>query len=126
MPAICSYTLEQTRQEYGAARPRLLDELRRVIRRKNYSIRTEVAYVDWVRRFVHFCDLTHPRECGAAHVGAFLTHLAVEGRVTAATQNQARSALLFFYRRFSRYSFRGSTTSSPPSGLAIARCAHGG
>jgi integron integrase len=75
-----------------------VDDLRGVIRRKNYSIRTEIAYVDWVRRFVRFCDMTHPRECGAAHVEAFLTHLAVEGRVTASTQNQARSALLFLYK----------------------------
>ncbi|HEX2825666.1 MAG TPA: integron integrase [Burkholderiales bacterium] len=98
MAATASCTLEQTRQDYGPARPRLVDELRGVIRRKNYSIRTEIAYVDWVRRFVRFCDMTHPRECGAAHVEAFLTHLAVEGRVTASTQNQARSALLFLYK----------------------------
>jgi integron integrase len=98
MAAIRSYTPEQTRQGYPAVRPRLLDELRGVIRRKNYSIRTEIAYVDWVRRFVRFCDLRHPRECGAAHVEAFLTHLAVDGHVTASTQNQARSALLFLYK----------------------------
>lgn len=98
MLPICAYTLRQTRQEYSVARPRLLDELRGVIRRRNYSIRTEIAYVDWVRRFVHFCDLRHPRECGAAEVEAFLTHLAVDGRVTGSTQNQARSALLFLYR----------------------------
>jgi site-specific recombinase XerD len=98
MVATASYTLEQTRQDYPAARPRVLDELRGVIRWKSYSIRTEIAYVDWVRRFVRFCDLRHQRECGAAHVEAFLTHLAVERHVTASTQNQARSALLFLYK----------------------------
>ena len=98
MVATCSYTLQQTRRDYPSASPRLLDELRGVIRRKNYSIRTEAAYVDWVRRYVHFCELRHPRECGAAHVEAFLTHLAVGGNVAAATQNQARSALLFLYK----------------------------
>jgi integron integrase len=85
-------------RKYGVARPRLLDELRGVIRRKNYSIRTEIAYVDWVRRFVHFCELRHPRDCGAREVEHFLTHLAVEGKVTGSTQNQARSALLFLYK----------------------------
>src|SRR5688572_169692 len=98
MLATQSYTLEQTRQDYPAARPRLLDELRGVIRSKHYSIRTEVAYVDWVRRYVRFCDLRHPLECGASDVERFLTHLAVGGNVAASTQNQARSALLFLYK----------------------------
>ena len=98
MLATHSYTLEQTRQDYTAARPRLLDELRGVIRSKHYSIRTEVAYVDWVRRYVRFCDLRHPLECGASDIERFLTHLAVGGNVAASTQNQARSALLFLYK----------------------------
>jgi integron integrase len=96
--AICSYTREQTRRDRSVARPRLLDELRGVIRRKNYSIRTEIAYADWVRRYVRFCELRHPRECGAADVERFLTHLAMVDNVTASTQNQARSALLFLYK----------------------------
>src|SRR4051812_11688117 len=98
MTATSAYTLQQTRQDYAAARPRLLDELRGVIRRRNYSIRTEIAYVDWTRRFVRFCELRHPCDCGAAEVEAFLPHLAVEGRVTGYTENQARSALLFLYK----------------------------
>jgi integron integrase len=92
------FPLEQTRHPYHASPPRLLDQLREVLRRKHYSLRTEEAYVDWVRRFVHFCELRHPRECGAIEVQAFLSRLAVVGRVAASTQNQARSALLFLYK----------------------------
>ena len=72
--------------------------MRDVIRRKHYSLRTEDAYIDWTRRFVHFCKLRHPRECGPIEVQAFLSHLANAGRVAASTQNQARSALLFLYK----------------------------
>lgn len=78
--------------------PRLLDQLRDRIRLKHYSIRTEGQYVQWARRFILFHHKRHPREMGADEVEAFLTHLAVEGRVAAATQNQALSALLFLYR----------------------------
>jgi len=78
--------------------PRLLDQVRDRIRLKHYSIRTEQAYLDWVRRFVVFHDRRHPRELGHGHVEAFLTHLAVERNVAAATQNQAKSALLFLYK----------------------------
>jgi len=78
--------------------PRLLDRLREKIRLKHYSIRTEEAYADWVRRFVVFHGRRHPAEMGAAEVEAFLTHLAVEGGVAASTQNQAKSALLFLYK----------------------------
>jgi integron integrase len=77
---------------------RLLDQLRNKIRLKHYSIRTEHAYVDWVRRFILFHGKRHPRDLGAEHVEAFLTSLAVEGRVAASTQNQAKSAILFLYR----------------------------
>ena len=78
--------------------PKLLDQLRSKIRVKHYSIRTEMQYVQWVRRFILFHDKRHPRDMGAAEVEAFLTHLAVEGNVAASTQNQALSALLFLYR----------------------------
>ncbi len=78
--------------------PRLLDQLRDRIRLRHYSIRTEAAYSDWVRRFVLFHGKRHPREMGQAEVEAFLTHLAVAGRVAASTQNQAKSALLFLYK----------------------------
>ena len=78
--------------------PKLLDQLRDKLRLKHYSIRTEVQYVQWVRRFILFHDKRHPQEMGAGEVEAFLTHLAVSGRVAASTQNQALSALLFLYR----------------------------
>lgn len=82
----------------SAKPPRLLDQLRDKLRVKRYSIRTEAQYTQWVRRFILFHDKRHPRELGAKEVEAFLTHLAVEGKVAAATQNQALSALLFLYR----------------------------
>src|SRR5262245_31206675 len=78
--------------------PKLLVRLRNKLRLKHYSIRTEQAYVDWARRFIHFHGLRHPAGMGAQEVEAFLTHLAVHGKVAASTQNQAKSALLFLYR----------------------------
>lgn len=98
MLAAADLLLEQSPPQYAVRPPRLLDQLRDVLRLKHYSIRTEKAYLDWTRRFVHFTGLRHPRECGAAEVEAFLTHLATHGRVAASTQNQARSALLFLYK----------------------------
>ncbi|MBP1628560.1 MAG: integron integrase [Holophagaceae bacterium] len=77
--------------------PRLLDQLRDCIRVRHYSLRTEDAYVDWARRFILFHGKRHPREMGAPEVQAFLTHLAVERRVSASTQNQAKAALVFLY-----------------------------
>ncbi len=83
----------------SSSRPlRLLDQVRGKIRLKHYSIRTEEAYVDWIKRFVLHFDKRHPAEMGAREVEAFLTHLAAQGRVAASTQNQAKSALLFLYR----------------------------
>lgn len=73
-----------------------LESVRNKIRLKHYSIRTEEAYVQWVRRFILFHDKRHPEKMAAAEVEAFLTHLAVDGHVAASMQNQARSALLFF------------------------------
>jgi integron integrase len=76
----------------------LLDRVREATRVRHYSIRTENAYVDWVRRFVRFHGRSHPRRLGPAEVQSFLTHLAVERGVASSTQNQAKSALLFLYR----------------------------
>ena len=77
---------------------KLLDQLREVLRLKHYSYRTEEAYVNWVRRFIIFHDKRHPAEMGAPEIQTFLAHLAQEGNVSASTQNQALSALLFLYR----------------------------
>jgi integron integrase len=78
---------------------RLLDQVRAVIRRKHYSIRTEATYIDWITRYVRFHGMRHPKEMGAPEIEAFLTHLAIEGNVAASTQNQALCALLFLYRQ---------------------------
>lgn len=78
--------------------PKLLDLVRQRLRTLHYSIRTETSYVDWVRRFILFHGKRHPKDMGAAEVESFLSHLAVAGRVSASTQNQAKSALLFLYR----------------------------
>ena len=80
-------------------KPKLLEEVRRILRFKHYSLRTEEAYVDWIRRFILFHGKRHPREMGAEEVRAFLTHLATERHVAASTQNQALSAILFLYER---------------------------
>lgn len=82
----------------GMQEPRLLDRLSAQLRLRGCSRRTEEAYRHWVRRFVVHHGLRHPQELGAPEVTAFLTHLAVEQRVAAATQNQALAALLFLYR----------------------------
>ena len=66
---------------------------------RHYSIRTEDSYCDWVRRFILFHGKRHPREMGAQEVTAFLTHLANARNVSASTQNQTKSALLFLYRQ---------------------------
>lgn len=79
--------------------PKLLVQLRQAIRLHQYSPRTEAAYVGWVRRFVRFSGMRHPAELGAADVVRFLTQLADAGRVSASTQMQALSALLFLYRQ---------------------------
>jgi integron integrase len=87
-----------------ATRPKkLLDHVREVIRTKQYSIRTEEAYVAWIKRFILFHNRRHPRYLTAHHVEAFLSHLAVNERVAASTQNQAFSAILFLYRDVLRF-----------------------
>lgn len=82
----------------GRSKPRLMDVVRRKIRAKHYSIRTEQAYTSWIRRYILANGCRHPREMGGVEVEDFLSRLAVEGQVAASTQNQALSALLFLYR----------------------------
>jgi len=77
--------------------PKLLPRLRRTCRRRQYSLHTERAYARWVKRFVQYHDMTHPRHLGATDVRAFLEHLAVHRQVAASTQNQALNALSFLY-----------------------------
>ena len=78
--------------------PRLLDRVRFLMRARHYSLRTEEAYVAWIRRFVLFHGKRHPLELSAGEVNSFLTHLAVEQKVSASTQTQALSALVFLYK----------------------------
>ncbi|CAN5900042.1 integron integrase [soil metagenome] len=79
--------------------PKLLDRVRDKIRTLHYSIRTEDAYLAWIRRYIRFHGLRHPGEMGKPELEAFLTHLAVQGDVAASTQNQARAAILFLYEK---------------------------
>ena len=81
-----------------SAKPRLLDQVREALRVRHYSYRTEQQYVAWVRRFIIFNARIHPRELGGKDVAAFLTHLATDRRVAAATQAQALAAILFLYK----------------------------
>lgn len=78
--------------------PRLLDQVRKALRSRHYSQRTEVAYCRWITRYILFHDKRHPKDMGEREINAFLTHLATEAKVSASTQNQALSALLFLYR----------------------------
>ena len=77
---------------------RFLDQCREVMRFKQFAQRTEESYVDWIRRFIVWSGKRHPREMGTVEVRGFLTHLAAERNVAAATQNQALNALVFLYR----------------------------
>jgi integron integrase len=81
------------------AKPRLLDVVRQRIRAKHYSYRTEQQYVAWIRRFILYNDKRHPADMSAPEVSRYLSHLAVERRVSASTQNQALAAILFLYRQ---------------------------
>ena len=78
--------------------PRLLAQMREALRSRHYSPRTEQSYCHWVKRFVLFHKLRHPSEMAEPEINAFLTHLPVQEQVSASTQNQALSALLFLYR----------------------------
>lgn len=77
---------------------RFMEQCREVARYKQFSIRTEEAYLHWIKRFILFNDKRHPKDMGAAEIRRFLTHLAAERHVAAATQNQALNALIFLYR----------------------------
>ncbi|MFI5395830.1 MAG: integron integrase [Candidatus Binatia bacterium] len=82
-----------------ASRPRLLDQVRDAIRTRHMSLRTEEAYVHWIKQYILFHHKRHPAEMGPAEITQFLTALAVERHVSASTQNQALAALLFLYRQ---------------------------
>lgn len=83
----------------SASKPRLREQVRAVMRSHHYSIRTEKSYWYWIRYFIRFHKLRHPLEMGATEVNAFLTWLAVERKVAAATQSLALNALVFLYAK---------------------------
>jgi integron integrase len=95
--------MEFHRKPQSPARPRLLDQVREAIRTRHYSPRTEKAYVGWIKRFVFFHGKRHPADMGEAEITQFLSSLATKDRVSASTQNQALSALLFLYRDVLRH-----------------------
>ena len=78
-------------------KPKLLGLVRQKIRLKHYNIRTEQAYVDWIRRFILFQNKRHPASMGALEIRAFLSHLALEHKVAASTQRQALNAIIFLF-----------------------------
>ena len=82
-----------------AAKPKLLDQVRQAIRTRQYSYKTEKAYVGWIKRFIFFHNKRHPAEMGEAEIARFLSSLATDRRVSASTQNQALNALLFLYHQ---------------------------
>jgi hypothetical protein len=78
--------------------PKLLDRLREALRARHYSRRTEQSYCQWVKRLIFFHNVRHPADMAEPEINAFLTHLALQEKVSAPTQTQALSALLFLYR----------------------------
>lgn len=77
---------------------KLLDDVRNLMRLRHYSYQTEKIYIHWIRQYIFFHKVTHPKDMGALELEAFLTHLAIERTVAASTQNQALFALLFLYK----------------------------
>jgi len=98
MPGSGQVNVAERRTPYRSNPPRLLDRARRAIRARHYSHSTESAYIQWMRRFILFHQKRHPAEMAEPEINAFLTYLAVKKNVSASTQNQALSALLFLYR----------------------------
>lgn len=88
----------QAPQKSTATPPKLLDQVRDRVRLKHYSLRTEQAYVGWIKRYIIFHNKRHPAEMAKSELESFLTSLAVERNVSASTQTQALSALLFLYK----------------------------
>jgi len=85
-----------------ASKPKLLDQIRQLMRLRHYSLRTEEAYVGWIRRYILFHGKRHPRDLAESDIAGFLSSLAVKGQVAASTQNQALNALLFLYKEVLR------------------------
>jgi len=92
--------------EPSKPKPRLFAQVREVARMRHLSLRTEQAYLAWIKRYIFFHDKRHPREMGEQEIRAFISHLAVEEHVTASTQTVALSALLFLYREVLKHDLK--------------------
>ncbi len=90
---------DSERKNSSATKPKLLDQVRAVIRTKHYSYRTEQTYIHWIRRYIIFHRKRHPLEMGEKEINKFLSHLAVMEKVSASTQNQALCAIVFLYKQ---------------------------
>jgi hypothetical protein len=102
--------------------PRLLDQMSQVLRVRHYSPRTEACYLHWVRQFILFHGKRYPRDLAAAEVEQFLTHLAVQGRVSASTRNQALNALVFLYQQVLEIDIARSSRRCCAAGCLRWRC----
>ena len=101
---------------------KLLDQVRNLIQVKHYSIRTEEAYVSWIKRFILFHNKKHPKDMGHREIEAFLTHLAVKRNVAASTQNQAFNAIVFLYNKVLKLDLLDkidALRAKPPSRLPV-------
>lgn len=114
--------LESGNGHRHAGKPRLLDQVRNVIRCKHYSIRTEQSYTDWIKRYVIFHGKQHPEKLNEKHVSEFLTDLAVQKKVAASTQNQALCAIVFLYKEVLKTplgEFENLTRAKKPEKLPV-------
>ena len=82
----------------GPNKLKLFSQIHNVLRRKHYSLRTEKTYISWIKRYVHYHNMKHPRQMGKKEIERFLTYLAVDRKVSSSTQNQAFNAILFLYK----------------------------
>ena len=96
----------------GPKPKKLLERAREILRLRHYSIRTEAAYIAWMRRYILFHNKRHPKDMGPAEIEAFLTDLAVNGNVSSSTQNQAFHALLFLYRNVLDITLQGENINA--------------
>ena len=106
---------------YSAQLSKRLDRLREALRSRHYSRRTEVTYCHWVKRFIFFHNVRHPNEMAEPEINTFLTNLAVKEKVSASTQNQALSALLFLYRHAIGREVGDLAKSSAPENPSFCR-----
>jgi len=97
-PSSCALAIRIMMPTPSPRKPKLLEQMKESLHVRHYSRRTEQAYCHWVKRFIYFHNIRHPEEMAEPEINAFLTHLAVKEKVSASTQNQALSALLFLYR----------------------------